>query len=128
LAYLAPNAGLGGNDAFVYFSNLRVVELSPSIYKHAAFTTNPTGNTNPYPDGAGNPISVIVTQGSSLTLTGAACFATAPMSNVWFRGDAGAQVTAVGTPRFAFATNLAGVSATNFADSFTKTISTVGVN
>src|SRR5207249_1080596 len=105
-----------------------VVEISPFIYKHAAVVSNPSGSAALYPDGAGNPISVIVTQGSSLTLTGAACFATAPMSNVWFRGVAGAQTTAVGTPTFALATNLAGVSATNFADSLTRTINTVGAN
>jgi hypothetical protein len=124
LGYLDPNQDVSDYSAFVYYSNMRVVEISPFIYKHTALASNPSGSALIYPDGAGNPISVIVTQGSSLTLTGAACFATAPMSNVWYRGTGIVGNPAPGAPTFALATNLAGVSATNMADSLTVTFST----
>jgi len=33
LGYLDPNADVSDFSAFVYYSNVRVVELSPFIYK-----------------------------------------------------------------------------------------------
>jgi hypothetical protein len=66
LGYLDPNIDISDFSAFVYYSNVRLVELSPFI---------PWTN---------QPASVIVTQGTTITLTSAATFASNPLTNVWY--------------------------------------------
>jgi hypothetical protein len=66
LGYLDPNIDISDYSAFVYFSNIRVVELSPFI---------PWTN---------QPISVVVTQGTTITFSSAATFASNPLTNVWY--------------------------------------------
>src|SRR5207249_212973 len=62
LGYIDPNADQSGPSAYVYYSNMRVVELSPWIYKHATVVGNPTGSRLIYPDGAGDTVGIMVTQ------------------------------------------------------------------
>jgi hypothetical protein len=67
LGYLDPNKNISDYTAFVYFSNMRVVELSPYI---------PLSN---------QPIAgLVVTQGSSFTLSSGAIFASNPLTNIWY--------------------------------------------
>jgi hypothetical protein len=66
LGYLDPNIDISDYSAFVYYSNVRLVELSPFI---------PWTN---------QPASLIVTQGSTFTLNSAALFASNPLTNVWY--------------------------------------------
>lgn len=63
LGYLDPVANVTDASAYVYYSNVRVVELSPYITAH--------------------PSSLIVTQGANVSFTSSAAFATAPMTNTW---------------------------------------------
>jgi Immunoglobulin I-set domain len=67
LGYLDPIGNQSDPSAFVYYSNVRVVELSPYIYAQ--------------------PLSLIVTQGANVSFTSSAAFATAPITNIWFRGN-----------------------------------------
>jgi hypothetical protein len=101
LGYLDPNIDISDYSAFVYFSNMRVVELSPFI---------PWTN---------QPASVIVTQGTTLTLTSAATFASNPLTNVWyFSTTNGPNVLGRrdnGTPTAAIVTNI--FTATNGSSS-----------
>jgi hypothetical protein len=86
LGYLDPVSDLSDNSAFVYYSNVRVVELSPFIYAQAA--------------------SLIVTQGANVSFTSSAGFATAPITNTWYIADTNpVAVVAVQTDT-ANATNL----------------------
>jgi hypothetical protein len=66
LGYLDPNIDISDYSAFVYYSNVRLVEMSPFI---------PWTN---------QPASLMVTQGSSFTLSSAALFASNPLTNVWY--------------------------------------------
>lgn len=101
LGYLDPNIDISDYSAFVYYSNMRLVELSPFI---------PWTN---------QPASVIVTQGTTITLTSAATFASNPLTNVWyFSNTNGANVLGRrdnGTPIAAIVTNI--FSATNGSSS-----------
>ncbi|PWU21212.1 MAG: hypothetical protein C5B50_02175 [Verrucomicrobia bacterium] len=67
LGYLDPNKDITDFSAFVYYSNLRVVELSP----FTPWTNQP-------------PNLMVVTQGQSFTLSSAALFASNPLTNMWF--------------------------------------------
>jgi hypothetical protein len=91
LGYLDPNIDISDFSAFVYFSNVRLVELSPFI---------PWTN---------QPASLIVTQGASFTLSSAALFASNPLTNVWyFSNTNGANVLGRrdnGTPTAPIQTN-----------------------
>ena len=69
LGYLDPNRDISDYSAFVYFSNVRLVELSPFI---------PWTN---------QPVSMIVTQGTSFSLTSGATFASNPLTNIWYLGS-----------------------------------------
>ena len=104
LGYLDPNADLSDSSAFVYYSNVRVVEISPYIV------------TQPGLAGSGAD-RLIVTQGSSLTLTSAVAFASNPITNVWYRGTGTAANPGTGVPTFALQTNTA--AATSMTDSLT---------
>jgi hypothetical protein len=134
LGYLDPNRNISDLSAFVYFSNMRVVELSPFI----PWTNQPVAG-------------LILTQGSSFTLSSGATFASNPLTNTWYVGttaggsfaggrDGGTPTTAIQTTTFA-ATNgsanltVAGIqSGTNYlsiwadqAGSVTSLISVVEV-
>ncbi|MEO5804029.1 MAG: immunoglobulin domain-containing protein [Verrucomicrobiota bacterium] len=67
LGYLDPLKDVSDPaSAFVYYSNVRVIELSPYITNRA--------------------ISLIVTQGANVSFTSSATYATAPVTNQWYRG------------------------------------------
>ncbi len=88
LGYLDPVKDLGDpTSQFVYYSNVRVVELSP-------FITN-------------QPISLIVTQGANVSFTSSATLGTAPITNVWYKGTGTAAVVPLQTNS---------VNATSFTD------------
>ena len=98
LGYLDPVNDVSDSSAFVYYSNLRVVELSPYILSQ--------------------PISLITTQGANVTLTSSAAFGTAPITNVWSSGLTG--------PLSPVATNTA--SATNISTSLSLPNIQMGTN
>jgi Immunoglobulin I-set domain len=84
LGYLDPVSDVSDNSAFAYYSNVRVVELSPYI--------------------VAQPVSLIATQGANVAFVSTAAFGTAPITNVWFLGNTN-PVVAVQTDT-ANATNL----------------------
>ena len=100
LGYLDPIANVSDNSAFVYYSNVRVVELSPAVTK--------------------NPTSLIVTQGSTVTFTSSAAFGSAPLTNIWYRGNTG--------PNLATALQTTITNATAFTNTFSLTNVTTGTN
>ena len=110
LGYLDPNADVSDSSAFVYFSNVRVVELSPYILVQAGLT-NSLANR------------LIVTQGSSLTFTSSADFASAPITNIWYRGTGAAAAVNVGVPTVALQTN--SVNGTSMTDTLTWTFNSI---
>ncbi|MFO1515141.1 MAG: immunoglobulin domain-containing protein [Verrucomicrobiota bacterium] len=69
LGYLDPNRDISDYSAFVYYSNIRVVELSPFI----PWTNQPVAG-------------LIVTQGASFSLSSGATFASNPLTNTWYVG------------------------------------------
>jgi hypothetical protein len=67
LGYLDPDASIGdAGSQFVYYSNIRVVELSPYITNQIA--------------------GRIVTNGANITFTSAATYASVGITNMWFTG------------------------------------------
>lgn len=107
LGYLDPNQNVSDNSAFVYYSNVRVVEVSPYISLEALALPNLVSNA-------------LVAQFSSLTFTSAATFATAPITNVWYRGAGNSTNKTVAiSPTVALQTN--SINATSMEDTFTKT-------
>ncbi|HEX5218522.1 MAG TPA: immunoglobulin domain-containing protein [Verrucomicrobiae bacterium] len=70
LGYLDPNRDISDYSAFVYFSNIRVVELSPFI----PWTNQPVAG-------------LIVTQGASFSLSSGAMYASNPLTNTWYVGS-----------------------------------------
>ena len=86
LGYLDPVPDQSDSSAFVYYSNMRIVELSPYI--------------------TAQPVSLIVTQAANVSFTSSASYATAPITNVWHLANTNpAPVSAVQTDT-ANATNL----------------------
>jgi hypothetical protein len=83
LGYDDPDRTQSDPSSYVLYSNVRVVELSPSL----AFDP---GLTNSLAN------SIIVTQGASTVLTGAVTYATAPITSVWFKASAATLGTIVG--------------------------------
>jgi len=67
LGYLDPVPDQSDNSAFVYYSNLRVVELSPYIYAQ--------------------PLGLIVLNGANVSFTASGSYATAPITNTWYFAD-----------------------------------------
>jgi hypothetical protein len=98
LGYLDPNVDQSDGSAFVYFSNLRIVELSPFI----PWTNQPVAG-------------LIVTQGSTFSLNSAAIYASNPLTNSWYEGAYTSRE--VGTPSNNLETNT--FAATNGAASLT---------
>ena len=109
LGYLDPVADISDYSAFACFSNIRVVELSPYILLQP-------GLTNTLAD------RLIVTQGSSLTFTSSASFATAPITNTWYRGTGTAANPGTGVPTAGLQTNI--FNGTSMTDSLTWTFNT----
>jgi len=104
LGYDDPNQDESDNTAFVYFSNVRVVELSPYILAQPGLTNSLANN-------------LLVAQFSSLTLTDAAAFATAPITNIWYTGSGIIGGVVTGSPTAPLHTN--SVNATSMTDSLT---------
>lgn len=69
LGYLDPVKDVSDTTAFAYYSNVRVVELSPYI--------------------TSQPLSVIAIQGASVPLTTSAAFGSSPITNSWFVSTSG---------------------------------------
>ena len=76
LGYLDPNINISDYSAFVYYSNVRIVELSPFI----PWTNQPVAG-------------LIVTQGASFTLSSGATFASDPLTNTWYVGTTNGAFT-----------------------------------
>ncbi|HWX20647.1 MAG TPA: immunoglobulin domain-containing protein [Candidatus Binatia bacterium] len=112
LGYLDPNLNLSDYSAFVYFSNVRIVELSPFI---------PWTN---------QPLSLIVTQGTTVSLSSGATFASNPLTNTWYVGTTAGPFPAGsienGTPTAAIITNV--FNATNAVTNLTVTSIQSGTN
>jgi Immunoglobulin domain len=108
LGYLQPYAFQSDESAFVYYSNVRIVELSPYIMAH--------------------PASTLVLSGSPVTLTTAASYASANMTNVWYKGAA-SPATLIVTDSLA-GTNFTagGVSYYGTNDTLTLASVTAGTN
>jgi hypothetical protein len=93
LGYLDPNRDISDYSAFVYYSNVRVVELSPFIpWTNQTSATLPANNPGvqrvgqpAYPGGLPG-VSLLVTQGTSFTLSSGATYASNPLTNIWYRG------------------------------------------
>ena len=85
LGYLDPVANISDGSAFVYYSNLRVVELSPYVNAQ--------------------PTNLIVLQGANVSFTSSANLATSPITNVWSIANTNAPVISLQT-NTASATNL----------------------
>jgi hypothetical protein len=109
LGYQDPNANVSDSKAFAYFSNVRVVELSPYILAQPGVIGS----------GASN---LLVLPGSSLTFTSSASFASAPITNIWYKGTGAFNSPATGVPTAALQTNT--VNATSMTDSITRTFTT----
>lgn len=93
LGYLDPNRDISDYSAFVYYSNIRIVELSPFI------------------PGTNQPVAgLIVTQGASFTLSSGATFASDPLTNIWYMGTTNGAFTIGsrenGTPTASVLTNV----------------------
>jgi Immunoglobulin I-set domain len=86
LGYLDPVKDVSDNTAFAYYSNVRVVELSPYI--------------------TAQPLSVIALQGANLSLTSSATFATSPITNTWSIANTNPSPVSVVKTDTANATNL----------------------
>jgi hypothetical protein len=110
LGYLDPSRDVSDGSAFVYYSNVRVVEVSPYILVQSGLTNSLAAN-------------LIVTQGSSLTFTSAATFATAPITNTWYRGTGAPGTPQNGVPTVPLQTN--SVIATSMSDTLTRTFNTI---
>lgn len=93
LGYLDPNRDISDYTPFVYYSNIRVVELSPFI----PWTNQPVAG-------------LIVTQGTSFSLSSGATFASNPLTNAWYLGSTNGAFVAGsrenGTPIVGIATNV----------------------
>ncbi len=100
LGYQDPDKTIGDPDSqFVYYSNVRVIELSPYITAH--------------------PAGVILTNGSSASFTSSAAYATAPLTGTWYKA---ASPTA---PILALQTDIGG---TNLTTTLALASLTVGTN
>jgi hypothetical protein len=92
LGYLDPYADVSDKSAYVYYSNVRIVELSPYL--------------------TSQPVSLIATNGANVSFTASANLATAPLTDVWYTANGSMPVAAVLT-NTAAATNLTSTLALN---------------
>lgn len=77
LGYLQPYAFQSDESAFVYFSNVRVVELSPTVTSY--------------------PLSALVLPGSTVNFSSTASYASAALTNTWASGTGTAPATGIAT-------------------------------
>jgi len=100
LGYLDPTPIVSGGSSFVYYSNVRVVELSPLL--------------------TGSATNIIATNGANVTFTSSASQASAPITNIWYSVNSSGVPTAPVYTNIMNATNMVGtlslanVQATNF--------------
>ncbi len=106
LGYEDPVGDQSDQTAFVYYSNVRVVELSPFI------SALPS---------AGGLTNLIVLSGSNVTLSATATYATAPMTNNWYKSTVAGGI--VGGSLQTDTTN-----ATTMTDSLSLPGVTIGTN
>ena len=97
LGYLDPNRNISDYSAFVYYSNIRVVELSPFI----PWTNQPAAG-------------LIVTQGATFSLSSGATFASNPLTNTWYRGTTNGPNSTVGPNARENGTPTAGIATSVF--------------
>lgn len=86
LGYLDPVPDESDNSAFVYYSNVRIVELSPTI--------------------AAQPASVIATNGANVSFTSSASQGASPMTNIWYVANGSGVATVPVQTNTAAATSL----------------------
>jgi hypothetical protein len=101
LGYQDPNGNISDSRAFVYFSNVRVVELSPYITVQPALTNSTARN-------------FILLPGTNLTFTASASLGSAPMTNMWFVGTGNGTTPNTGVPTALIQSN--SVNATSMTD------------
>jgi hypothetical protein len=102
LGYQDPNGNISDSRAFALFSNVRVVELAPYIVSQPALT-NTTATR-----------SFILLPGTNLTFSASAAFATAPITNKWFKGTGTSTTPNTGVPTALIQSN--SVNATTMTD------------
>ena len=100
LGYLDPVSDQSDNTAFAYYSNVRVVELSPYITTQA--------------------LSVIALQGASFSLTNSAAFGTSPITNSWYVANTNPAPVSVVKTDTASATNITSTLTLNNVQSGTN--------
>lgn len=100
LGYLDPVSDQSDNTAFAYYSNVRVVELSPYITVQ--------------------PLSLIVLQGANVSLTNSAAFATSPITNSWYVANTNPAPVSVVKTDTANATNITSTLTLNNVQSGTN--------
>jgi len=105
LGYLDPNANISDSKAFAYFSNVRVVELSPYILVQPSLTNSTANN-------------FILLPGTNLTFTSSADIGTAPITNMWFKGTGNGTTPNTGVPTALIQSN--SVNATSMTDTLLK--------
>jgi hypothetical protein len=102
LGYLDPVPNVSDSSAFAYYSDVRVVELSPYINAQ--------------------PLSLIVTNGANASFTSSATFATSPLTNTWSLADTNPAPVFVVQTDTAAATNLTSTLTLNNVQSGTNYI------
>ncbi|HUA64965.1 MAG TPA: immunoglobulin domain-containing protein, partial [Alphaproteobacteria bacterium] len=102
LGYLDPNAVEIDASAYVYYSNVRIVELSPYL--------------------TSQPVSVIATNGANVSFIASASQATAPVTDIWYTANGSVPVAAVLT-NTAAATNLTSTLTLNNVQTGTNFVS-----
>jgi Immunoglobulin I-set domain len=100
LGYLDPVSDQSDNTAFAYYSNLRVVELSPYITAQS--------------------LSVIAIQGATVSLTNSAAFGTSPITNSWYVANTNPAPVSVLKTDTASATNITSTLTLNNVQSGTN--------
>jgi hypothetical protein len=100
LGYLDAWPDQSDQSAFVYYSNVRIVELSPNI--------------------TGQPLSLITTNGANVSFTASAAQASAPLTATWYSANSS------GVPTAPLLTNTA--SATSLTSTLTLNGVTSGTN
>ncbi|HSY19836.1 MAG TPA: hypothetical protein VK815_15945 [Candidatus Acidoferrales bacterium] len=102
LGYLDPDASVGDpGTEFVYYSNIRALELSPYI--------------------TAQPVSLIVTQGANVSFTSAGGYASAPITNVW-------AISSTNSPKVLLTLQTNSAAATNIASTLSLTSVQTGTN
>jgi len=101
LGYQDPNGNISDNRAFVYYSNVRVVELSPYITAQPALTNS-------------SARSFILLPGTNLAFSASASLGSAPITNMWFVGTGNGTTPNTGVPTALVQSN--SVNATSMTD------------